>query len=183
MGVQFCTKSGKFAMISPERGNLHELEVLDEPSGMHNFTSSLDPWRNANGNGEKKFVFARRVIHRDREEDETAAIDDKFDSQVSTEYRPCLSGDKTPEIPPTTITTSSSGTIANMLEDPRWMDDVSDDEDNTEDRKDTETYTTIPTTQPTMDGVRNRHRTTRRLPWINRDLRRFERPLRLRRWL
>ena len=106
---------------------------------MHDFTSSLNPWLDANGNGEKKFVFARRVRHRDREEDETAAIDDKFDSQVSTEYRPCLSGDKTPEIPPTTITTSSSGTtatigtIANVTVDLRGMDDVSDDKDSTED--------------------------------------------------
>ena len=121
---------------------------------MHNFTSSLNPWLDANGNGEKKFVFARRVIHRDREEDETAAIDDKFDSQVSTEYRPCPAGAKTPEIPPTTITTSSSGTIANMPEDPRWMDDVSDDEDNTEDREDTETYTTTPTTEASRESSR-----------------------------
>ena len=47
---------------------------------------------------EEMCVCARRVMHRDREEDETAAIDDKLDSQVSMEYRPCSSGDNTPEI-------------------------------------------------------------------------------------
>ena len=54
-------------------------------------------------------------MHRDREEKETAAIDDKLDSQV------CLrSTDLAPQVlrllrtTLTTITTSSSGTTANV---------------------------------------------------------------------